>query len=82
MAYRVPLLVTDGSDPTEIEQAATSTVVRHQGGAYHIACPEGCEARLLQRPLANRHGLYRVLEWSGEGTEMAVLLALSSADRH
>lgn len=61
--FVVPLLVTDGHTPTDIDALVERCVVtvRYRGHQYEVRWDPGVVAQVASEPYANRNGVYRSL---------------------
>ena len=76
--YLVPLLVTDGSDKSDIEVSEGNVTVLYRGATYTVSFDAAYRVKSDDTLRAIRNGLYKVLVLETDGSEIEVELMLGS----
>ncbi len=76
MRFTIPLLHSNGADSPEVNFGQDGVRLRHLGAEYRVGWEPGCKFTLHPAPIANRNGLYRLLELENTGSTMSITFEL------
>jgi hypothetical protein len=76
LRFTIPLLHTNGICSPEIQFGAEGFSLLHMGAQYRVQWQSGIRVKLHPAPVANRNGLYRLLELEKTGSAISITIEL------